>query len=176
MALLYGNHQHHATQKDVNACYLPKNTHNTNSVSNNNNLPISQHNAHGHDFKSATITWKQEGGFRILQNELNVQIVSFTRSWIHSQADWGSALHTQGQTKQIWTTCTALFPPPTSTFLNVTKIHADFLLLSQCIEGRLWSMSGKTWQQRWKWGQAYHSLNLNVLGSVILAINHIQGG
>lgn len=56
MALLYGNHQHHATQKDVNACYLPKNTHNTNSVSNNNNLPISQHNAHGHDFKSATIT------------------------------------------------------------------------------------------------------------------------
>lgn len=56
MALLYGNHQHHATQKDVNACYLPKNTHNTNSVSNNNNLPISQHNAHGHDFKSPTIT------------------------------------------------------------------------------------------------------------------------
>lgn len=26
MALLYGNHQHRATQKDVNACYLPKNT------------------------------------------------------------------------------------------------------------------------------------------------------
>lgn len=157
MALLYGNHQHHATQKDVNACYLPKNTHNTNSVSNNNNLPISQHNAHGHDFKSPTITWKQEGGFRILQNELNVEIVSFTRSWIHL-----NNMHCTVSSSYVH-------------FSYVTKIHADFLLLSQHIEGRLWSMSGKTWQQRWKWGQAYHSLNLNVLGSVILAINHIQG-